>query len=229
MGIKTIFASTYGPSAPPFFFWYPKGTSASEKKLLFKIDFFILTFGCLAYFTKWLDQANLSNAYVSGMKEDLGMYGTEYNLALTCFQVGTILGGIPSNLLLTWVRPRYLLPGCELLWAILTVATYKVSSYNQVSFSALCSRLYKNINLILRVSAVSFALLHWLSGGILIRWNTIYSRVLVQKERTRQAYGHIQLCGICWHHGLWVPPIGNTGRPGSDKRNCSLEMGLQYV
>lgn len=131
--IKTLFASSY-PNRPPFFFWYPRGTTKSEKKLLFKIDFFILTYGCLAYFTKWLDQANLSNAYVSGMKEDLKMYGTEYNLAVTCFQVGTIIGGIPSNLLLTWVRPRYLLPGAEFLWAILTVATYKVTSYNQVSF-----------------------------------------------------------------------------------------------
>ncbi|KAH6671987.1 MFS general substrate transporter [Halenospora varia] len=129
--IKTLFASSY-PNRPPFFFWYPRGTTKSEKKLLFKIDFFILTYGCLAYFTKWLDQANLSNAYVSGMKEDLKMYGTEYNLAVTCFQVGTIIGGIPSNLLLTWVRPRYLLPGAEFLWAILTVATYKVTSYNQL-------------------------------------------------------------------------------------------------
>jgi hypothetical protein len=60
-------------------------------RLLHKIDFFILTYGCLAYFTKWLDQANLSNAYVSGMREDLNMQGTDYNLAVTCFQVGKML------------------------------------------------------------------------------------------------------------------------------------------
>lgn len=64
-------------------------TNLEPHKLLHKIDFFILTYGCLAYFTKWLDQANLSNAYVSGMREDLKMLGTEYNLAVTCFQVGT--------------------------------------------------------------------------------------------------------------------------------------------
>ncbi|KAI9731234.1 MAG: hypothetical protein M1834_005427 [Cirrosporium novae-zelandiae] len=130
--VKTLFASSYGKDKPKFFIWYPEGTTKKEKKLLFKIDFFILTYGCLAYFTKWLDQANLSNAYVSGMKEDLAMYGTEYNLATTCFQVGTILGGIPSNLLLTWVPPRYLLPGLEFIWAILTISTYKVTSYNQL-------------------------------------------------------------------------------------------------
>jgi len=79
--LTTIFASSHGHATKtPFFFWYPKDTPASEKRLLFKIDFFILTFGYLAYFTKWLDQPNLSNAHVSGMKEDLKMYGTEYNL-----------------------------------------------------------------------------------------------------------------------------------------------------
>lgn len=34
--------------------------------------------------------------FVSGMREDLGMLGTEYNLAVTCFQIGQILG--PSGL-----------------------------------------------------------------------------------------------------------------------------------
>lgn len=64
------------------------------------------------------------------------MVGNEYTLATTCFQVGAILGGIPSNLLLTWVPPRILLPGLELLWGIFTLVTYKVTSANQVSSSS---------------------------------------------------------------------------------------------
>lgn len=123
---KNIFASSYGEDRPAPFLWYPQGTAASEKKLLFKIDFFLLTYGCLAYFTKFLDQANLSNAYVSGMKEDLDMHGSEYSLAVTCFSVGQILGPIPANILLTWIPPRVLLPGLELLWAALTIGTYAV-------------------------------------------------------------------------------------------------------
>ncbi|KAI1341452.1 MFS general substrate transporter [Xylariaceae sp. FL0016] len=129
---KNLFASSYGKDGPGLFIWHPKGTTASEKKLLFKIDFFILTYGCLAYFTKWLDQSNLSNAYVSGMKEDLAMYGTEFNLAQTCFSVGQIVGPIPSNILLTWVPPRVLLPTLELIWGILTIGTYAVRDVNQL-------------------------------------------------------------------------------------------------
>ncbi|KAI0023053.1 MFS general substrate transporter [Xylariomycetidae sp. FL0641] len=129
---KNLFASAYGKDRPDFFIWHPKGTTTSEKKLLFKIDFFILTYGCVGYLVKWLDQANLSNAYVSGMKEDLAMFGDEYNLAMTCFSIGQILGPIPSNILLTWIPPRILLPGLEIIWGILTIGTYAVTNVNQL-------------------------------------------------------------------------------------------------
>ncbi|KAH7027452.1 MFS general substrate transporter [Microdochium trichocladiopsis] len=127
-----LFRSSYGKDRPDFFIWYPKGTTSAEKKLLHKLDFFILSYGCLAFFTKWLDQSNINNAYVSGMREDLSMFGTELNLATTCFQVGQILGPIPANLLLTWIPPRMLLPGLEFLWGILTIGTYAVTNVNQL-------------------------------------------------------------------------------------------------
>lgn len=66
------------------------------------------------------------------MKEDLDMYENQYNIAQTCFNVAAMIGGIPSNLLITIAPPRFILPGCELLWGIVTVFTYKVSSPNQL-------------------------------------------------------------------------------------------------
>jgi ACS family pantothenate transporter-like MFS transporter len=86
------------------------------------------------YFAKWLDQANLSNAYVSGMKEDLSMYGNEFTLATTLMNIGSILGGIPSNLLITWIPPRYVLPGCEIAWGLITVGTYAVKTPKQLYY-----------------------------------------------------------------------------------------------
>lgn len=35
-----------------------------------------------------LDRSNLANAYVSGMKEDLGFQGDQLNQINTCFTVG---------------------------------------------------------------------------------------------------------------------------------------------
>jgi hypothetical protein len=45
--------------------WYPRNMAHAEKKLILKLDFMILTFGCLSFFTKYLDQQAITNAYVS--------------------------------------------------------------------------------------------------------------------------------------------------------------------
>lgn len=48
-----------------FLKWYPKDMPHLEKRLLLKLDLLILIFGCLSFFTKYLDQAAITNAYVS--------------------------------------------------------------------------------------------------------------------------------------------------------------------
>lgn len=45
--------------------WYPKDMPHAEKKLVLKLDLLILVFGCLSFFTKYLDQSAITNAYVS--------------------------------------------------------------------------------------------------------------------------------------------------------------------
>ncbi|KAM0444345.1 hypothetical protein ACHAPV_010210 [Trichoderma viride] len=97
-----------------------------ERTLLRKIDFFILTFCCLSYFINYLDRSNLSNAYVSGMKEDLGFVGNQLNEINTCFTVGYVLGQIPSNLSLYYIKPRIWFPSMMLLWGGLTMVTASV-------------------------------------------------------------------------------------------------------
>lgn len=44
--------------------WYPKSMSGEEKRLILKLDLSILIFGCLSFFTKYLDQQSITNAYV---------------------------------------------------------------------------------------------------------------------------------------------------------------------
>uniref|UniRef100_A0A0D2Y9Y8 Uncharacterized protein n=1 Tax=Fusarium oxysporum (strain Fo5176) TaxID=660025 RepID=A0A0D2Y9Y8_FUSOF len=53
--------------------WHEPGASKEEKWLIFKLDAAILTYTCLTFFVKYLDQTNVTNAYVSGMKEDLDL------------------------------------------------------------------------------------------------------------------------------------------------------------
>lgn len=77
------------PTVRGFFHWHEPGTSKEEKKLIFKIDFYLLTFSCLMYFLKQLDQNNVANAYVSGMADQLGFGpGDELSWMNTYFLIG---------------------------------------------------------------------------------------------------------------------------------------------
>lgn len=65
--------------------------SALERKLIFKVDWFILSFCCLMYFFNYLDRSNLTQAYVSGMKEDLNFKGNQLTQITTIFTCGYIV------------------------------------------------------------------------------------------------------------------------------------------
>ncbi|TYJ53786.1 hypothetical protein B9479_005546 [Cryptococcus floricola] len=103
-----------------------------ERKLLFKVDAIILTFASIGYFLKNLDQTNVSNAFLTGMKEDLGMYGNQLVTSTSIWTVGYVIGQLPSNLLLTRVEPRWVIPALELGWGIATLGSYAVKSYKSL-------------------------------------------------------------------------------------------------
>ncbi|TPX33834.1 hypothetical protein SmJEL517_g03325 [Synchytrium microbalum] len=84
--------------------------SPEEQKLVRKIDIGILIYACFGYFVKTLDQNNINNAFVSGMREDLGMYGNELNYATLSFNVPYCV-----------VKPSLYLPILELFWAVITI------------------------------------------------------------------------------------------------------------
>jgi len=59
------------------YLWDTFDKSPEERRFLFKLDAALLTFASLGYFIKYLDQINVNNAFVSGMKEDMGLYGNQ--------------------------------------------------------------------------------------------------------------------------------------------------------
>jgi len=59
--------------------WGAPAATKAERRLILKIDFFILTYVCLMYWCNYLDRANLNNAYVSGMREALDFKGKDLN------------------------------------------------------------------------------------------------------------------------------------------------------
>ncbi|WVQ77579.1 hypothetical protein IAR50_007267 [Cryptococcus sp. DSM 104548] len=103
-----------------------------DRKLRFKLDLFFMTYVVLSYTLKFLDQSNYTYAYVSGMEEDLSLYGNELTWMGTIFSIGYIIGTIPTQLLITLIRPSYLLPTVEIIWGIFVLCMAAAKSVKTI-------------------------------------------------------------------------------------------------
>lgn len=74
-----------------------------ENVLILKLDFLLLTWTFIAGILKEMDQSATTQAYVSGMKESLNLYGNELVNFNTFFSVGYAIGLIPGQLIQTKV------------------------------------------------------------------------------------------------------------------------------
>jgi ACS family pantothenate transporter-like MFS transporter len=57
------------------------------------------------------------------MKEDLNFKGNQLNQINTVFTVGYIIGQVPSNLALYYIKPRIFFPSMMVIWGALTMVT----------------------------------------------------------------------------------------------------------
>lgn len=100
--------------------WYPKDMPTPEKGLVLKLDLCILIFGCLSFFTKYLDQQSITNAYVSGMREELKLFGNEINYLTATFWASYCVFMIPACYFLTHYPANWILPALEVGWGLST-------------------------------------------------------------------------------------------------------------
>ncbi|KAK7216067.1 hypothetical protein V2G26_004070 [Clonostachys chloroleuca] len=110
------------------FDWYPSHYPIEERKLLRKLDLAILIYGCLSFFCRFLGQQNVTNAYVSGMKEDLNAYGNELNYYVVAYNTAYVIGQIPLMTLQTKAKiAPFLLPSLQISWAIIAFCQSQVT------------------------------------------------------------------------------------------------------
>lgn len=115
------------------FVWYPKNYEPMERKFIFKLDFAVLAYSCVATFVAGLDNANINSAFVSGMKEDLDLYGNQLNWLTICYQVGVVIAQIPLLLLNSRQRiAPYMFPTMQLIFGVLTIVQSQVKTVNQL-------------------------------------------------------------------------------------------------
>jgi hypothetical protein len=76
------------PVRQKWYQWFAPTDTAAERRLILKLDGLIIVFVFLAYWAKVLDSSATSTAYVSGMKEDLKLYGNQLNYLNTVYMYG---------------------------------------------------------------------------------------------------------------------------------------------
>lgn len=75
------------------------------------------------YWLNYLDRNAIALARINSLEEDLGISDTEYQTCVSILFVGYILGQIPSNMLITRIRPSWYMGGFMMIWAVVSACT----------------------------------------------------------------------------------------------------------
>ncbi|KAJ4019366.1 hypothetical protein NW766_003082 [Fusarium irregulare] len=104
----------------------------AEAKLRRKIDWMIVPTVCLLYLFCFIDRANIGNARLAGLEDDLGMTGSDYNLVLSVFYISYIIFEIPANLLCKYMGPGWFIPLTSLGFGLSSIFTAFVHNVPQI-------------------------------------------------------------------------------------------------
>ncbi|KAG5942879.1 hypothetical protein E4U53_007146 [Claviceps sorghi] len=184
--------------------WFSERDTREDRKVITKLDLLILPFALVSYWTKYIDQANLNNAYVSGLKEDLGFYGNELVQLQTIYAVGAVVGQIPFMFLFPLVPMHWLVPMLDIAWGIFTLLQYRSSSFTEMAAYRFLIGWFEASDEIAR------------RGGIFYVGNTLGTLTagLIQAGASARLDGIHGLAGWRWMYiicGIITIPIGILG------------------
>jgi hypothetical protein len=139
--------------------WYAKDDTPEERKLIIKLDLLIVPYAVVAYWIKYIDQSNLSkclfmlchlfpetptlhvtslvlplidNAYVSGLKEDLGFNSNQLVNLNAMYTAGAVIGQLPFTFLFPMFPMNYTIPALEAGWGLFTLLQYRAQGYGEL-------------------------------------------------------------------------------------------------
>ncbi|CAN9128381.1 unnamed protein product [Alternaria sp. RS040] len=107
-------------------------TKEEEKKLVRKIDLFLLPTIWLMYLLSYMDRTNIGNAKIAGMADDLQLTSDQYSIALVVFFVTYVAFEPPSNMLLVRLKPSIYLPAIMVIWGALTCCMAVIDDFKHL-------------------------------------------------------------------------------------------------
>ncbi|KAF4306816.1 MFS general substrate transporter [Botryosphaeria dothidea] len=109
-------------------------TIEEERKVVRKLDFYLMPLLVLGFFVLQLDRSNISNALTDTLTKDLGISSDDVNLGNQLMLVGIIIFELPSNVLLQKAGAPVWLTAQMGIWG--TIALTQASCTNIRSFYA---------------------------------------------------------------------------------------------
>ena len=104
--------------------FYENFPEEKRKKMLWKVDIRLVPCLALLYLAAHIDRANIGNAKIEGLVEDLNMTSVQYNIVLSIFFIPYILLEVPSNIILKkFKRPSYYLATLVVSWGAIMCGT----------------------------------------------------------------------------------------------------------
>ncbi|KAH7137729.1 major facilitator superfamily domain-containing protein [Dactylonectria macrodidyma] len=103
--------------------------SSRDRKLMWKVDLWLIPWLALLYLLSFLDRTNIGNARLAGMELDLGMSGTDYNLSLTIFFISYAVFEPLTNALLKRLTPRIFFTSIIVGWGTIMTLMGLVTNF----------------------------------------------------------------------------------------------------
>ncbi|KAF2652847.1 MFS general substrate transporter [Lophiostoma macrostomum CBS 122681] len=106
----------------------PPFDHVAETKLKCKLDVRVLPILWVLYLVNFLDRANIGNAKIQGMQEELNLIGQRFNIAVWVFNLGYLVAGVPSAVAFKRFGPKSL---CVMMffWGIMVIGCGLVKNW----------------------------------------------------------------------------------------------------
>ncbi|KAJ6063909.1 major facilitator superfamily domain-containing protein [Penicillium canescens] len=112
-----------------------------SRSVVRKLDMTLIPMVWLLYMFNYLDRNNIASSKLNNIEKDLKLTGDHFNTAVSVLNAGLplliswcryMVMQIPSNMILTRVRPSLYIPIWVLVWSCISAATAAVQNFGQL-------------------------------------------------------------------------------------------------